>query len=155
MCTHIRVPSWNSCSPPSFEGLLGWRPSQERNELIVTLWLLLSISELSTAVDRRCPGLRPSITGPHHQETKQNYRQPNAQPRVKPGATKQTKKKDRERKGHDSTSELKQRSHVIVDWLFKRWKVKPCVKFGCWSWYSITTAMPGCDSHSLRSPMLK
>lgn len=52
-------------------GLLGWRPSQERNELIVTLRLLLSISELSTAVDRRCPGPRPSITGPHHQETKQ------------------------------------------------------------------------------------
>lgn len=52
-------------------GLLGWRPSQERNELIVTLRLLLLISELSTAVDRRCPGPRPSITGPHHQETKQ------------------------------------------------------------------------------------
>lgn len=52
-------------------GLLGWRPSQERNELIVTLRLLLSISELSTAVDRRCPGPRPSITGPHHRETKQ------------------------------------------------------------------------------------
>lgn len=56
---------------PQCWGLLGWRPSQERNELIVTLRLLLSISELSTAVDRRCPGPRPSITGPHHQETKQ------------------------------------------------------------------------------------
>lgn len=49
---------------PQCWGLLGWRPSQERNELIVTLRLLLSISELSTAVDRRCPGPRPSITGP-------------------------------------------------------------------------------------------
>lgn len=55
---------------PQCCGLLGRRPSQERNELIVTLRLLLSISELSTAVDRRCPGPRPSITGPHHQETK-------------------------------------------------------------------------------------
>lgn len=57
--------------PPQCWGLLGWRPSQERNELIVTLRLLLLISELSTAADRRCPGSHPSITGPHRQETKQ------------------------------------------------------------------------------------
>lgn len=56
---------------PQCWGLLGWRPSQERNELIVTLRLLLLISELSTAADRRCPGSHPSITGPHRQETKQ------------------------------------------------------------------------------------
>lgn len=56
---------------PQCWGLLGWRPSQKRNELIVTLRLLLLISELSTAADRRCPGSHPSITGPHRQETKQ------------------------------------------------------------------------------------
>lgn len=49
---------------PQCWGLLGRRLSQEPNELIVTRWLLLSISELSTAVDRRCPGPHPSITGP-------------------------------------------------------------------------------------------
>lgn len=71
MCTHICEPQLKFMKSPQCWGLLGWRPSQECNELIVTLRLLLSISELSTAVDRRCPGPRPSITGPHHQETKQ------------------------------------------------------------------------------------
>lgn len=71
MCAHICGPMLKFMKSPQRRGLLGWRPSQERNELIVTLRLLLSISELSTAVDRRRPGLPPRITGAHHQETKQ------------------------------------------------------------------------------------
>lgn len=49
---------------PRHWAVLGWRPSQERNELVVPLRLLRSISELSTAVDWKCPGSHPSITAP-------------------------------------------------------------------------------------------
>lgn len=78
-------------SPPSSRGGGGGfaaGPSQERNELIVTLRLLLSISELSTAVDRRRPGRRPSVTGRRHQETKQTAGSQKTQPRVTAGGAK-------------------------------------------------------------------
>lgn len=74
--------------PPVEPGGFAAGPSQERNELIVTLRLLLSISELSTAVDRRRPGRRPSVTGRRHQETKQTAGSQKTQPRVTAGGAK-------------------------------------------------------------------
>lgn len=89
MCTHILWPRLKFMkSPPSSRGGFAAGPSQERNELIVTLRLLLSISELSTAVDRRRPGRRPSVTGRRHQETKQTAGSQKTQPGVTAGGAK-------------------------------------------------------------------
>lgn len=121
-------------SPRGVRGLLGRRPSQERNELIVTLRLLLSISELSTAVDRRRPGSRPSITGRRHQETKQTAGSQRHGPE-----SHQVRRNIRAGKGGGmkTTTTKKQktnmtrRSSVVVDGAFDRLKkLKPCVKFG-------------------------
>lgn len=118
---------------PQCWGLLGWRPSQERNELIVTLRLLLSISELSTAVDRRCPGPRPSITGPHHQETKQITVSQMYSPestRVRQNIQKQTGKKP----WLNFRIQKPNKTEVWCSCWLKRSKVQQCVKFVCRYW---------------------
>lgn len=89
MCTHILWPRLKFMKSPLWSrGGFAAGPSQERNELIVTLRLLLSISELSTAVDRRRPGCRPSVTGRCHQETKQTAGSQKTQPGVTAGGAK-------------------------------------------------------------------
>ncbi|CAK6959029.1 hypothetical protein F2P81_016344 [Scomber scombrus] len=59
---------------------------------------------------------------------KTNNSQPNIQPRVKPGATKQP---------DANMTQLWNKNRglcIVVDRMLKRSKVQQCVKFVCWSW---------------------
>lgn len=133
-CSHLQ-PQLKFMTPPQCLGLLGWRPSQDRNELIVTLRLLLSISELSTAVDRRCPGLPPWITGAHHQETKQITFSQMCSPELKQVQLKYPTCKWNS--GLDIMIKMSPRPLTDV----KRSKVQQCMKFMQWSRWSLTARL--------------